>query len=339
MRRLKQSRLEDLEERLNEATAGVAREELLGKQLCEEIAAADTTRQQLAAQLEVAERDMEAKTKELAEILEVLRALEEREDELQGRVDELISIEHSTMQRLIHSNAFTSTQDRNTWIEEELERLESTLQELQRQYENLRLDIQNCTVERDNCISEHQAELATLWDFNRSMRTDLVKLQKEGYAALDRCKHAKRLEEDCLKSLNRARNEIIRVQPHMAAAMGMDVRRLVDQVVCTRAELSPLLPYWLGDWLLCSSLEVAQEASRLYKANCVTAEGDIVRSRGVMVGGYRDPKKNEFKVYQEYTYASDLLHSAEASRDKALNVGQRILLIEPIHPPYALSPI
>ncbi|XP_077559164.1 structural maintenance of chromosomes protein 3-like [Haemaphysalis longicornis] len=419
-----QSRLEDLEERLNEATAGVAREELLGKQLCEEIAAADTTQQQLAAQLEVAERDMEAKTKELAEILEVLRALEEREDELQGRVDELISIEHSTMQRLIHSNAFTSTQDRNTWIEEELERLESTLQELQRQYENLRLDIQNCTVERDNCISEHQtaqAELATLWDFNRSMRTDLVKLQKEGYAALDRCKHAKRLEEDCLKSLNRARNEIIRVQPHMAAAMGMaelngwqglkkvlqteengvagdylgmladhlqvpdglttavaaalgkrlfthlvrnvsaakvllhkfnalkapgclgfqvldkvhlrdrypspqgnDVRRLVDQVVCTSAELSPLLPYWLGDWLLCSSLEVAQEASRLYKANCVTAEGDIVRSRGVMVGGYRDPKKNEFKVYQEYTYASDLLHSAEASRDKALNVGQQL---------------
>ncbi|XP_037569013.1 structural maintenance of chromosomes protein 3-like [Dermacentor silvarum] len=103
------------------------------------------------------------------------------------------------------------------------------------------------------------------------------------------------------------------VHDQYPAPKGPDVRRLLDLVDCTNSDLAPLLPHWLGKWLLCSSLEVAQEASRLYKANCVTLEGDIVYIRGAITGGYRDPKKNLFSVYQEFCRLSDVLQSAEAS--------------------------
>ncbi|KAL1428823.1 hypothetical protein MTO96_002542 [Rhipicephalus appendiculatus] len=231
------------------------------------------------------------------------------------------------------------------------------------------------------------------------MKAELVKLQKQSYAAIDKHTGTQRLEEDCQASLNQARDAVARHQPHMVDAMGRaefagwqglkkvlentddpaigeymgmlidhlqvpdslnialgaalgksrnnallrkfyalktrgflgfqaldktavqdrlpepsghDVRRLLDMVECTNSELAPLLPHWLGKWLLCSNLQVAQEASRRYKANCVTLEGDIVNARGAMTGGYRDPKKNVFAVYHEFCRLSDVLQSAEA---------------------------
>ncbi|XP_049268282.1 structural maintenance of chromosomes protein 3 [Rhipicephalus sanguineus] len=241
------------------------------------------------------------------------------------------------------------------------------------------------------------------------MKAELVKLQKQSYAAIDKHTGTQRLEEDCQASLNQARDAVARHQPHMVAAMGMaefagwqglkkvlentddpaigeymgmlidhlqvpdslnialgaalgkrlfthlvqscsaattllrkfyalktrgylgfqaldktavqdrlpepsgrDVGRLLNMVECTNSDLAPLLPHWLGKWLLCSNLQVAQEASRRYKANCVTLEGDIVNAKGAMTGGYRDPKKNVFAVYQEFCRLSDVLQSAEA---------------------------
>lgn len=102
------------------------------------------------------------------------------------------------------------------------------------------------------------------------------------------------------------------VQDRLPEVKGPEVRRLLDMVECTNSDLAPLLPHWLGKWLLCESLKDAQDASRRHKVNCVTLEGDIVSAKGAMTGGYRDARKNVFAVYQEFCRLSDVLQSAEA---------------------------
>ncbi|XP_065297808.1 structural maintenance of chromosomes protein 3-like isoform X1 [Dermacentor albipictus] len=419
LRRLKEDaqervgRLEDLKEELCRATTGMVRESLQEKQLEEEIGTVERAQHELATRLSTAEHAVQETTVKLADTVQALRKLERKEDDLETRMAKLADEKNSVMQRVFHSHCFRTTQERNIWIEGELRKLESSVQEIQQQCEQLQSELQTSNAERNRCISEEeqvQAELASLRQLDGSMKAELMKLQKQSYAAIDEHTGTQRLQEDCQATLNKARETAVRIQPIMVTTMGAaefagwqglkkvlmdtddpaigeymgmlidhlqvpdsltvavgaalgrklfthlvlscsaatallrkfyalkvrgslgfqaldktavqdqypapkghDVRRLIDMVDCTNPDLAPLLPHWLGKWLLCSSLEVAQEASRLYKASCVTLEGDIVNIKGAMTGGYRDPKKNLFSVYQEFCRLSDVLQSAEAS--------------------------
>ncbi|CAN8032389.1 unnamed protein product [Ixodes persulcatus] len=104
------------------------------------------------------------------------------------------------------------------------------------------------------------------------------------------------------------------------------VERLLDRVGCDSEELRPALGHWLGKWLLCSSLELAVEVSRKYKLNCVTLEGDTVLASGVLSGGHRDPVKNAFVLYSQFSSAKERLSSALEAREQVALAVHHILL-------------
>ncbi|XP_077518654.1 structural maintenance of chromosomes protein 3-like isoform X3 [Amblyomma americanum] len=411
------SRLEDLRGQLCQVEADVVRESLHQNQRQGEISAAETAQQKLADSLVHSDQAVKDMTLKLNETIEALHALERREDQQKSRMEELTNENDAVMQCVRHGHTFRTTEERNIWVDGEVQKLESILQDIQQQCKELQLEIESCTAERDRCISEEkkaQAELDSLRQLDESMKVQLMQLHKQSYAAANKYALAQHLEEDCQHALSKARNELLRIQPRMVSAMGKaefhgwqglkrlladrddpaaqeyigmlvdhlrvpdaltlamavalgkqlfthlvkssvsasvllhkfrdlevpgclgfqaldktrireqypdpqddGVRRLIDMVQCTNADLAPLLPYWLGSWLLCPDLEVAQEACRKYRANCVTPEGDIVRVGGAMTGGYRDPKKNEFTVYEEFCRLSDVLQSAESSLNES----------------------
>ncbi|XP_042145621.1 structural maintenance of chromosomes protein 3-like [Ixodes scapularis] len=113
------------------------------------------------------------------------------------------------------------------------------------------------------------------------------------------------------QALDRARRDHAAVKPSERT-----VERLLDRVGCNSEELRPVLGHWLGKWLLCSSLELAVEVSRKYKLNCVTLEGDTVLASGVLSGGHRDPVKNAFVLYSQFSSAKERLSSALKAREQ-----------------------
>ncbi|XP_077507863.1 structural maintenance of chromosomes protein 3-like [Amblyomma americanum] len=417
------SRLDDISSQLCQVEGDKVRESLHQNQFQGEISAAETEQQILADSRTHSHQAVKDMTLKLNKTTEALHALERSEDQLKSRVEELTNENHAVMQCVWHGHTFRTTQERNIWVDGEVQKLESILQDIQKQCEELQLEIESCTAERDRCISEEkkaQAELDSLRQLDGSMKVQLMQLPKQRYAAANKYVLAQRLEEDCQHALSKARNDLLRIQPRMVSAMGKDVfnawqglkrllanrddsdaqeyigmlvdhlrvpddltlavavalgihlftplvrssksatvllnkfrdlnvpgclgflaldkariqeeypdphgggvRRLLDVVQCTNADLAPLLPYWLGSWLLCPDLEVAQEACRKYEANCVTPEGDIVRFRGAMTGGYHDPKKNGFAVYEEFCRLSDVLQSAESSLSESSGAVRR----------------
>ncbi|KAL1428822.1 hypothetical protein MTO96_002541 [Rhipicephalus appendiculatus] len=153
-------RLEDLKEELGRAEAGIVRENLQGKQLREEIGAIERSQHELALRLNTAEHAVQDTTVQLAGTVQALRKLERKEEDLETRMAKLADEKQSVMQRVFHSHCFRTTQERNVWIESELQKIESAVQEIQQQCEELQSELQTSKAERDRCISQKEASFA-----------------------------------------------------------------------------------------------------------------------------------------------------------------------------------
>lgn len=183
-------RLEDLKEEMSRAEAGIVRETLLEKQLKEDIGTVEKSQSDLETRLSAAEGAVQEATRQLADTVQALRKLKRKEEDLETRVAKLADEKKSVMQRVFHGHCFHTTQERNVWIESELQKLESAVQEIQQQREQLHSELQDSSAERDHCISQKeqvQAELASLRQLDGSMKAELVELQKQSYAAIDKC--------------------------------------------------------------------------------------------------------------------------------------------------------
>ncbi|XP_077518655.1 structural maintenance of chromosomes protein 3-like isoform X4 [Amblyomma americanum] len=217
------SRLEDLRGQLCQVEADVVRESLHQNQRQGEISAAETAQQKLADSLVHSDQAVKDMTLKLNETIEALHALERREDQQKSRMEELTNENDAVMQCVRHGHTFRTTEERNIWVDGEVQKLESILQDIQQQCKELQLEIESCTAERDRCISEEkkaQAELDSLRQLDESMKVQLMQLHKQSYAAANKYALAQHLEEDCQHALSKARNELLRIQPRMVSAMG-----------------------------------------------------------------------------------------------------------------------
>jgi len=78
-----------------------------------------------------------------------------------------------------------------------------------------------------------------------------------------------------------------------------------------------ILKYVFGNTMVCRSPDVAKMIAHKYQVDCITLDGDKYERKGVISGGYRDPRRNKMVAFYNTLEAGEALDSAKMNLEDA----------------------
>ena len=81
-------------------------------------------------------------------------------------------------------------------------------------------------------------------------------------------------------------------------------------------DLSKLMKFVFGSFLVCRNLEVAVLVSHQTKMNCVTLDGEKALGKGVLNGGHLSPDRNRITGYKSYAETADKLEKITTKQSR-----------------------
>lgn len=78
----------------------------------------------------------------------------------------------------------------------------------------------------------------------------------------------------------------------------------------------PAMEQVFGKTMVCRNMDVAAQVAREASVNCVTMDGDEVRKKGTLAGGYRDPDRSKMHAAKRYKAVQLELSAAQSDLDR-----------------------